>query len=175
MNPTADETSFDPAAVAQISWNATQSKAAAESTVARVVTDGKYLYVRFDASQNERIVSAQPVNAKSNSDLVWLDVWSKSGAYRFASAPDGSSSAIAPDGSAVSGWQASGTSFPGGYTVTMKIPLSTFRAAGDTGAINVQFARSIAGSGQQLVWSHEGSGSADDVAQAGTMTLAGAK
>lgn len=172
MDPHVDEVSFDPAAAAQLSWNTTQSKAASEPTVARITTDGKYLYVRFDASQNERIVSAQPVDGKSTGDLVWVDLW-PSGAngavYRFASSPDGSNSATASSGATVPAWQSSGATYPGGYTVTMKIPLAGLHAAG--AAWNVQFARSIQGTGQQMVWSHEGQSAPDSVAEAGTMNL----
>jgi hypothetical protein len=175
VDPRADDTAFDPAAVAQLSWNGAKSRAATEPTIARISTDGKYLYVRFDASQNERIVSSQPVDGKSAGDLVWVDLW-PSGAsgslYRFAASPDGSSSATASNGAVVPAWQASGASYPGGYTVTMKIPLAGLRGARGAGSWNVQFARSIAATGERLVWSHDGTvASADDAAQAGTMTL----
>jgi len=166
IDPRADEMAFDPAAIAQLSWNTTKSNAASESTTARVVTDGKFLYVRFDAQQNERIGS---------DDAVWVDFW-PSGAngtfYRFAAMPDGTPKATASNGATVPAWQTSGATFVGGYTVTMKIPLAALRGAQASGPWNVQFARSIGATGQQLVWSHgEAVASADDVAQAGTMTL----
>jgi hypothetical protein len=169
VDPNADETAFDPAALAQLSWNSTKNAAADESTNARITTDGKYLYVRFDATQKELIVSD-----KANGDLVWVDLWpsgSSGPAYRFASSPDGTAEATASTGTAPA-VQASGTSFPGGYTVTMKIPLASMGATAGGGPWNVQFARSIHANGEQLVWSHTGgSGSPDDLATAGTMTL----
>lgn len=172
-DPHADDTSFNPAAVANIGWDSTKSQPASEDTTARVVTDGKFLYVRFDATQTERIVSTQPVDGKSSGDLVWVDLQpggAGATAYRFASSPDGSSGATANNGataaSAAPAFTASGATFDGGYTVTMKIPLADLHAAQSGGTWNVQFGRSIAGSGAQLVWSHDG-----NVAQAGTMTM----
>ncbi|HEU5481122.1 MAG TPA: hypothetical protein VFU90_14860 [Candidatus Tumulicola sp.] len=165
VDPRADDTSFDPAAVAQLGWNSTKSQPAAEDTTARIATDGKYLYVRFDAAQTERIVSAQPADGKSTGDLVWVDLQpgSSGASYRFASSPDGSSNATASTGTAPA-FAAAGSTYDGGYTVTMKIPIADLHGAG--GTWNVQFGRTIAGSGQQMVWSHDG-----NVAQAGTMTM----
>ena len=97
-------TSFDPAAVAQLSWDSTKSRPAAEDTIARIATDGKFLYVRFDATQTERIVSTQPVDAKSSGDLVWVEPAARAASnatiYHFASSPDGSSGATASTGTA---------------------------------------------------------------------------
>ena len=165
VNPQADFSTFDPAAVAQLGWDSTKSQPATEDTTARISTDGKYLYVRFDATQQERIVSSQPVDGKSTGDLVWVDLQpgANGPTYRFASSPDGSSSATVACGAAP-GFSSAGSTYDGGYTVTMKIPIADLHGAG--GTWNVQFGRAIAGSGQQMVWSHDG-----NVAQAGTMTM----
>lgn len=168
VDPHADDTSFNNAAVAQINWNSAKSQNANEDTTARVTTDGKYLYVRFDAVQTERIVSAQPVDGKSSGDLVWVELQpGGAGAmsYRFAASPDGSSSATASSGAAPA-FSSSGATYDGGYTVTMKIPLAELSGAHPGGSWNAQFGRAVAGSGAQLVWSHDG-----NVAQAGTLTM----
>jgi hypothetical protein len=164
MDPSADETTFDPSAIAQLSW--TNSGAhAAESTDAHISTDGKFIYVRFDATQNERIGSG---------DNVGIDLWpsgSTGNLYRFAASPDGTKDANAAASTAAPSWDAKGTAFPGGYVVTMKIPLAGLGISGSA-PLNVQFVRSIGANGQQLVWSHDGATApADDLAQAGTMTL----
>lgn len=168
VDPRADDATFDPSAVAQLAWDSTKLHPASEQTMARVATDGKFLYVRFDASQSERIVSSQPVDGKSSGDLVWIDL-QPSGAsgplYRFAASPDGSNGATASDGTAPV-FQASGATFSGGYTVTMKIPLAELHGVAAGGPWNAQFARSIQATGDRLVWSHDG-----NVAQAGTMTM----
>lgn len=168
VNPHADDTSYNNAAVAQIGWNSAKSQNANEDTTARVATDGKNLYVRFDAVQTERIVSSQPVDGKSSGDLVWVELQpGGTGAttYRFAASPDGASSATASSGAAPA-FSASGATYDGGYTVTMKIPLAEISGAHAGGTWNAQFGRSIAGSGAQLVWSHDG-----NVAESGTMTM----
>lgn len=167
VDPHADDTSFNNAAVAQINWNSSKSQSATEDTTARITTDGKNLYVRFDAVQTERIVSAQPVDGKSSGDLVWVEL-QPGGAgttYRFAASPDGSSNATASTGSAPT-FSASGAPYDGGYTVTMTIPLASLSGAHAGATWNAQFGRSIAGSGAALVWSHDG-----NVAQAGTLTM----
>ena len=168
VDPRADDATFAPAAIAQLGWNSTQSRDADEETTARVSTDGKNLYVRFDATQRERIVSASVVDGRSDGDLVWIALQPSgaSGAtYTFAASPDGTSGAATAPSSTAPAFKASGATFDGGYTVTMAIPLSALRGA-QGGAWSAQFGRSVHASGQQFVWSHDG-----NVAQAGTMTM----
>jgi hypothetical protein len=165
MDPTSDEAKFDPAALAQLAWTSTGDQAA-EPTDVHVTTDGKYLYVRFDAIQNEKIGSG---------DSVGIDLWpSGSGGslYRFAVGPDATRTANDAAAAAAPGWKASAFAFTGGYTVTMQIPLAGLHGVASGGPWNVQLVRSIGANGQQLVWSHDGpSAPADDVAQAGTLNL----
>ncbi len=164
IDPNDDGTSFDPAAVAHLSWNSSTSRDASEETTARFSTDGRYLYVRFDATQNkERIVSAKPL---SNGDSVWVEVQGNNGSYRFAASPDGTSEATGPSGAAAPAFDAHGAVNDGGYTVTMKIPLTSLPPAGAGTPLKAQVGRTIHASNEQLVWSHDG-----DVASAGTMTL----
>ena len=164
VDPNDDGTSFDPAAVAHLTWDTGASRAADEETTARFSTDGRYLYVRFDATQNkERIVSAKPI---AGGDSVWLEVAGNNGqSYRFVASPDGTSEAVASSGSAPA-FDAHGAVNDGGYTVTMKIPLSSLPSANAGTPLNVQVGRSIHASNEQLVWSHDG-----NVASDGTMTL----
>jgi hypothetical protein len=98
---------------------------------------------------------------------VWIDVQpggASGTSYRFASAPDGSSGATATSGTAPA-FQASGATYDGGYTVTMKIPIAGLQGA-QSGSWSVQFGRGVHASGQQFVWSHDG-----NVADSGTMTM----
>jgi hypothetical protein len=161
----ADESAFDPSALAQLSFSTSGDKAK-ESTDVHLTTDGTFLYVRFDASQSEKIGS---------SDRVGIDLWpsgSSGSLYRFASSPDGTKDANAAATAAAPSWVVSSNEFDGGYTVTMKIPLAGLHGVSGTGPWNVQLVRSIGATGQQLVWSHDGtSAAADDLAQAGTMTI----
>jgi hypothetical protein len=165
MDPGADETSFDPAAFAQLSYTSSGTKSS-EGTDAHIWTDGKFLYVRFDASQKEKI---------GTGDYVGIDLWpSGSGGslYRFAASPSGTKDANTAAAAAAPSWEASGTTFDGGYAVTMKIPLAGLHGVSGNGPWNVQLVRSIGANGQELVWSHDGTPAPpDDVAQAGTMTL----
>lgn len=170
-NPNADISTFAPAAIADLTWNARTSKDANESTSAMLATDRTYLYVRFDASQSERIDSAAFVDGQTGGDAVAVDLWPAGAGgthYHFAAAPDGTPGASASSGTAPA-FQSSGTTYPGGYVVTMKIPLAALH--GTPGSWNVQLSRTVAASGATYVWSHDGSGSPDGLAQAGTMVV----
>ncbi len=173
MSPNADITAFNPAAIAQLTWNAARAKDAGQETSAMLTTDGKNLYVRFDASQSQRIVSAPFVDGTSRGDTVAVELWpagASGPAYTFAAAPDGTPGARASSGPAPA-FSSGGTTFPGGYTVTMTIPLAQLHgvAASDW---KVQLVRTIASTGARYVWSHAASAPTDDaLAQAGTMTL----
>jgi hypothetical protein len=165
MDPSADETAFGPAAFAQLAYTNTGAPASA-TTDAHITTDGKFLYVRFDASQSQKI---------GTGDTVGIDLWpagSTGNFYRFAASPSGTQEANAAAAAAAPSWAASGATFDGGYAVTMKIPLAGLHGVSGNGPWNVQLVRSIGANGQQLVWSHDGAAApADDLAQAGTMTL----
>ena len=167
VDPRSDDTTFDPAAIAQLGWNSTQSRDANEETTARISTDGKFIYVRFDAAQNERIASESVTGASSDGDLVWIDLQPGANApsYRFVANPSGASGATASGSSAAPAFTAAGATYDGGYTVTMKIPLAQLSGA-QSGSWSAQFGRTVHATGQQFVWSHDG-----NVAQAGTLTM----
>lgn len=48
-----------------------------EATVVHMATDGRYLYVRFDATQSEPIVATQRTDdvGQGTDDQVWVDLW----------------------------------------------------------------------------------------------------
>ena len=154
---------FSGGATAQLSWNATDSRATdGQPATASVISDGKYLYVRFDASQTA------PMIGSAGGDSVAIDLWpngTSGDVYHYGVGLDGSRTTESTANTA--GWESSVATRAGGYTVTMKIPMSVVSAGSSS---QVQFSRWIASTGEAQVWAH--SGGSSDVAQAGALTFA---
>ena len=110
-----------------------------------VSTDGKYLYVRFDAQQHEPLMAAQhsddTVAGGSNinggiawtDDAVWVDLWPTGPAgfqYQFESNPNGAHNEASTENTAFApAWESHGAETSGGYVVTMAIPLRVIHGA----------------------------------------------
>jgi hypothetical protein len=152
---------FGGAANATLTSYANSSQSANEPASVRLVSDGNALYVRFDVSQE-----FDPLEGFDGGDSVAVDLWDSSGARSHLGVNlNGAHTSDSTPNTAE--WQTAAATHSGSYTVTMKIPLGT--ASGS----RVQFTRWIAATGQEQVWSHDGSQPADDdLAQAGTLTFA---
>lgn len=149
-----------------------------EPTIVRVSGDGSFLYVRFEATQREPIISAQRTNdiGQGTDDNVWIDVWPDGPTgfqYQFVATPNGTHYQSSTENSNFAPrWESYGALRAGGYTVTMKIPLQVMRGAESSAAWRVQFARYVRATGQQAVWSYDATQtSADDPARAGTLSI----
>jgi hypothetical protein len=153
---------FPDGAIAKLDWNSTEGHTANEPATATLVSDGHALYVRFDVTQTA------PMIGLAGGDNVAVDLWpnGESGdVYRFGV---GLSGARTADSTANTiGWEATESTHPGGYQVTMKIPISAVSA----NVVRVQLSRWIASTGELQVWAHNAAET--DVAQAGTLTIAG--
>src|SRR5579884_1917406 len=87
LAPQAARTTWSPQADVSLRWDVAHGRAATDPTAVHVATDGKYLYVRFDAVQHEPVVENQHSNdlitGGSNfggglawtDDSVWVDLW----------------------------------------------------------------------------------------------------
>ena len=152
---------FGNAGTATLSFDASGGRATEPATV-HVVRDSSALYVRFDVSQREQLIGF------AGGDSVAIDVWPAANTgerYHLGVGLDGKHSA---DSTAnTSSWETAAASSAGGYTVTMKIPLSALGSSS-----HVQFSRWISTTGELQLWSHDGGQAADDLAQAGTLTFA---
>ncbi|HTU83779.1 MAG TPA: hypothetical protein VMF61_16775 [Candidatus Acidoferrales bacterium] len=149
-------------AVASVDWNATDRRRADEPATVNAVSDGKYLYVRFDVPQRE------PMIGGSGGDYVAIDLWPNGqdgDVYHYGVDIGGTRTSDSTPNTA--GWDATASAHPGGYTVTMRIPAS---AAQGNGTSQVQFSRWIASTGELQTWAHGAGGT--DVAQAGTLVIA---
>ena len=153
---------------------------ASEKTVVHTMTDGSFLYVRFDVSQSEPVIATQHSDdvGQGSDDAVWVDLWPTGPNgfyYQFQATPIGTHYESSSENTAFSPhWQTAGTLTPAGYTVTMAIPLKVIRGA-RAGEWKLQFVRYTHATGEEDVWSYDAAQTnPDDVVRAGTvkMTLA---
>lgn len=189
LDPTADGGGWAQAATAQLGHDLTRSAGNVEPTTVRVATDGRFLYVRFDALQRAPVVATQHSNdvvtggntgnngtiAWGSDDAVWVDLWPTGPggfAYQFEANANGSHNEASSENAAFAPqWDSRGAVTPTGYTVTMAIPLAVLHGA-HTGAWRAQFVRYVRSTGAQDVWS-SGTGQTvpDGIAYAGTIAL----
>jgi hypothetical protein len=169
-------------------WDVAHGRASQEPTAVHVLTDGRFLYVRFDVTQHEPIVASQHSddlitggsNANggiswSNDDAVWVDLWPTGPGgfeYQFESNPAGSHNEASTENSAFAPqWESHGTIRGDSYTVTMAIPLAVVHGA-HAGQWRMQFIRFERASGAVDVWSYDtAQTNPDDPARAGTVSL----
>lgn len=187
LAPTASIQSWTAAADGTLPWDVDHAKPADDPTTVHVASDGKYLYVRFDAEQHVPVIATQHANdtvtGGSNigggiawsDDAVWVDLWPTGPAgfqYQFESNPIGAhNEASSENVNFAPQWETHGTLTANGYTVTMAIPLAIVHGA-HAGTWRVQFVRYVRSTGELNVWSYEtAQTNPDDSARAGSLTL----
>ena len=168
-------------------WNVAHARSAHDSTAVGVLTDGRYLYVRFDAVQHEPIIANQhsddAVTGGSNinggiawsDDAVWVDLWPTGAGgfqYTFEASPNGAHNEASTENTAFAPqWESHGWTTSDGYTVTMAIPLAVVHGAHE-GSWRMQFVRYVRSTGELDVWSYDATQtSPDDVSRAGNVTV----
>ncbi len=160
LDPKAPTSTWSQATSLTLPWNPVKSKPASEPTTAYVTTDGKALYVRFDAIQHEPIAAEQHTNdvGQGNDDEVWIDLWPNGingYFYQFYATPNGTHYEFSSENTGYSpNWESAGTTTAGGYTVTMRIPFEVLRNA-HGGDWHAQFVRYVRSTGEQQVWSYD--------------------
>jgi hypothetical protein len=144
---------------AELRWDLQGHKPAPDSTTAFIETDGKYLYVAFDAKQRTSIVATQHTNdvGEGSDDEVSVDLWpggTNGIFYQFSANPIGTHYQASSENSGYRPrWWSAGTIKAGEYVVTMKIPLSALHGASAQNW-QVQFTRKVEASGDLYVWSY---------------------
>jgi hypothetical protein len=178
IDPTSADSAWGKAAGVKLGWNVLAERPAGEATTAAISTDGKVLFVRFDATQHEAIAAAQHTNnvGQGNDDAVWIDLWPNGTSgyyYQFQSTPNGTHYQSSSENTSYSPtWESFGAMREGGYTVTMRIPLEIMRGISASHPWKAQFVRYVHATGEQQVWSYDiTQNNPDDVARAGTMTM----
>jgi hypothetical protein len=187
LQPSAAITAWSQSASAALKWDVGHARSAKEPTTVHVSTDGKFLYVRFDAQQREPLMAAQQsddtVAGGSNinggiawtDDAVWVDLWPTGPAgfqYQFESNPNGAHNEASSENTAFApGWQSHGAATGDGYVVTMAIPLAVVHGA-HPGMWRAQFVRYVRSTGELDVWSYdESQTNPDDPARAGQLNI----
>lgn len=187
MTAPAVATAWSPATSFPLKWDVGHGRAARDETTVHVTTDGKFLYVRFDAKQTAPITAAQhsddTVTGGSNvnggisytDDSVWVDLWPTGPAgffYQFESNPNGAHNEASSENTAFAPtWESHGTQTDGGYTVTMAIPYAVIHGA-HPGDWHAQFVRYVRSTGDLNVWSYDSAQTnPDDASRAGILTL----
>lgn len=187
LDPRLPASSWQRAASVTLGWDVAHDRGAAESTVVRVVSDGKFLYLRFEVQQSRPISATQHGNdlitggsvgnqgslSWSNDDAVWVDLWPTGAGgfqYQFETNPNGSHNESSTENTDFAPqWQSEGAAVAGGYTVTMAIPLGVIHGA-RAGTWRAQFLRYTRATGAEDVWSYDRAQTqADDVSRAGDL------
>lgn len=161
--PRIDGTLTDPVwkkgAVAQLAFSLRDHGAAKERTVDYVLTDGKNLYVGIEARQSVPVRAQQHTNdvGQDTDDEVQVDLWPNGPSgfrYMFISTALGTHYQWSSENNAYAPtWWSTGKIVDGGFTVTMKIPLSALHGS-SSGGWRIQFARLIMATSDDLVWSY---------------------
>lgn len=148
------------AAHLSLGWDLQGHKPAPFRTTVLVTADARYLYVAFLAKQNVAVVATQHTDdaGQGTDDSVAVDLW-PSGAngfsYEFSANPIGTHYQSSSENSAYEPvWSSWGRVVPGGYVVTMKIPLAEIKGAAPGKPWLVQFSRVVESTGDVLVWSY---------------------
>jgi|SRR5579884_731123 len=183
LDPSAPANAWPAAASVQLPWDVAHGQPAADPTTARISTDGKFVYVRFDALQHEPVIANQRGNdlitGGSNigggiawsDDSVWVDLWPTGPGgfqYLFESNANGAhNEASSENAQFAPQWESAGRVTGNGYTVTMAIPLAVVHGA-HAGTWQIQFVRYVRSTGALEVWSYDkAQTNPDDAARAG--------
>lgn len=170
-----------------LTWDVGHAQPAKDPTKVFVTTDGKFLYVRFQADQEEPIVETQHSNdtvagganfidgVAWSDDAVWVDLWPNGPGgflYQFESNPRGAHNEYSSENTSFSPqWETHGSRTANGYVVTMAIPMSVVHGA-RAGTWRVQLVRYVRSSGAFYVWSYDpAQTNPDDASRAGYVTV----
>jgi hypothetical protein len=187
LDPAGNISAWDQFPSVTLPWDVAHGHPAAEGTTLHVTTDGKFLYVRFDAVQSEPVVAVQQSNdavtGGSNTnggiaysdDAVWVDLWPTGPGgfqYQFEANANGTHNEASSENSAFAPqWESHGKSNGAGYTITMAIPLTVIHGA-HAGTWRMQFVRYIRSTGALSVWAYDSAQTnPDDASRAGMVTV----
>jgi len=176
IDGTLKHPSWKNAAVAHLSYDLRTHQPSADATTDYIMTDGTYLYVGVEAQQRIPVRAIQHTNdvGLDTDDEVQIDIWPNGTSgfqYLFITTALGTHYQFSSENTSYEPtWWSVGKLVPGGFTVTMKIPLNIMHSSG-SGAWRVQFARLIEATNNDLVWSYgPAQQNHNDVNYAGTAT-----
>jgi hypothetical protein len=159
IDGTLTNPSWKNAAVAHLTYDLRTHAPASDATTDYIMTDGTYLYVGIEAKQSIPVRAIQHTNdvGLDTDDEVQIDIWPNGTSgfqYLFITTALGTHYQFSSENTSYEPtWWSAGKLVPGGFTVTMKIPLSIMHSSG-SGGWRVQFARLIEATNNDLVWSY---------------------
>jgi len=159
LDPHAPVEAWAATAAVDLPWDVTHQQPASEPANAHIATDGTNIYVRFDVKQREALMAQQHTNevGDGTDDEVWVDLWpngTNGFYYQFAVTSNGTHFQYSSENTAYSPtWTSFGTSYQGGFTVTMQIPIKVMRGNGGAGW-KAQFVRIVRSTGERQIWSY---------------------
>lgn len=166
------------AAKITLDHNLKNRSVADQATTAYLLTDARYLYIGFDAKQTGPIQASQHTNdtGGGTDDVVTAYLWpnGQNGfAYTFTSNPIGTHYQYSSENTSYApSWLSSGKLVPGGYTVTMRIPLAAMRGGGKSWRVALE--RYQIATLNDYVWPYDpAEGGPGNVVYSGTMTGVG--
>jgi hypothetical protein len=176
LDPKADAATWKDVPAVTLPWDVQHGRPASEETVARVVTDGTNLYVRFDAKQREPLMAVQHTNdvGSGTDDVVYIELWpngTNGFTYQFVANANGTHYQTSTENTAYAPtWASLGAARGNDFTITMQIPLKVMRGTGSSAGWMVQFIRIVRSTGERQVWSYgTAQTNVDDVTYAGTL------
>ncbi len=176
LDPKADLAAWKDAAVVSLPWDVQHQKPSSEPATARVATDGKDIYVRFDVKQRETLLAQQHTNdvGDGTDDEVWIDLWPNGSSgfyYQFAATSNGTHYQYSSENTAYAPtWTSYGAASGNDFVVTMRIPIKVMRASGGSAGWKVQFVRIVRSTGERQIWTYgPAQTNGDDVTYAGAM------
>jgi hypothetical protein len=155
----AIDDSWAKAAALELDNDFTFRRPASQPAKVLVTQDGSAIYVAFDITQSASITANQHTNGSSvlSDDYVgvYLNPQGIAGfAYGFFANPNGTRYQTSSENSAYSPeWTAVARSKPGGYVVTMRIPLNVIRAGGSR-SWRAQFVHFTVATNSLDVWAY---------------------
>jgi len=151
---------WNAAAKVSLTRNLRDRSAPAEPTTVYVMSDAQYLYVGFDAKQNGEVRATQHTNdvGQGTDDTVTVYLWpndTQGFSYYFTANPIGTHYQYSSENTAYApAWASAGRLVPGGYSVTMRIPLRAIR--GTRGSHwRLQFERYVRATFDDYVWAYD--------------------
>lgn len=153
-----DDPAWKNASTATLAYDLRKHQPAADKTTFYMMTDGAYLYVGVDARQAETIRATEHTNGVGldTDDEVQVDLWpngTKGFMYKFTSTPIGTHYQFSTENNLFEPeWSSAGRIDPGGYVVTMKIPLNVMHGTA-SGGWRVQLIRYVETTNTPIVWS----------------------
>ncbi|HEY5095140.1 MAG TPA: sugar-binding protein [Candidatus Eremiobacteraceae bacterium] len=159
IDGTLDNPAWKNAAVAQLTYDLRDHAAATQATTIYTMSDGTYLYVGIDAKQSIPVRTTEHTNGVGldTDDEVQVDLWpngTRGFRYKFTSTAIGTHYQYSTENNSFEpAWSSAGKVVPGGYAITMRIPLSVMHGTG-AGDWRIQFIRYMPVTNDAFVWSY---------------------